>query len=142
MKILVDENIPAMTVLSLRELGHEVKDIRSTESDVLSFANSQMSLIFPAFYSKVWSIWNCGEGNMKTTVRIPREILWDYTEAPDDLLWKLQRIADFFPAYGADRETVALLYENRDRLKLEEGKYRLIGMYHEVWNEKTRADNR
>ena len=30
MKILVDENIPRMTVNRLRELGHEVKDIRGT----------------------------------------------------------------------------------------------------------------
>jgi predicted nuclease of predicted toxin-antitoxin system len=30
MKILVDENIPRMTVNYLRELGHDVKDIRST----------------------------------------------------------------------------------------------------------------
>jgi predicted nuclease of predicted toxin-antitoxin system len=30
MKILVDENIPVMTVHRLRELGHDVKDIRGT----------------------------------------------------------------------------------------------------------------
>jgi predicted nuclease of predicted toxin-antitoxin system len=30
MKILVDENIPRMTVNRLRELGHDVKDIRGT----------------------------------------------------------------------------------------------------------------
>lgn len=78
----------------------------------------------------------------KQTVEIPRELLWDYTETPDDLLWRLQRIADFFPAYGTDRETVDLLFENRDRLKLDEGKHKLIGLYHEVWDEKTRTGNR
>jgi hypothetical protein len=31
------------------------------------------------------------------TIAIPKEILWDYTEPPEDLLWRLQRIADFFP---------------------------------------------
>ena len=31
MKILVDENIPLMTVRALREMGHEVLDIRGTE---------------------------------------------------------------------------------------------------------------
>ena len=36
MKILVDENIPAMTVRGLRDLGHEVKDIRGTGSEGLS----------------------------------------------------------------------------------------------------------
>ncbi|MEK7408859.1 MAG: DUF5615 family PIN-like protein [Acidobacteriota bacterium] len=30
MKILVDENMPRMTVERLRELGHDVKDIRGT----------------------------------------------------------------------------------------------------------------
>ena len=30
MKIFVDENIPTMTVAELRELGHDVKDIRGT----------------------------------------------------------------------------------------------------------------
>ena len=30
MKILVDENIPRITVNRLRELGHDVKDIRGT----------------------------------------------------------------------------------------------------------------
>lgn len=30
MRILVDENLPRMTVNRLRELGHEVKDIRGT----------------------------------------------------------------------------------------------------------------
>jgi predicted nuclease of predicted toxin-antitoxin system len=30
MKILVDENIPLMTVARLREVGHDVKDVRGT----------------------------------------------------------------------------------------------------------------
>ena len=30
MKILADENIPMMTVRALREMGHEVLDIRGT----------------------------------------------------------------------------------------------------------------
>jgi predicted nuclease of predicted toxin-antitoxin system len=36
MKVLVDENIPLMTVDRLRELGHNVKDIRGTSSSGLS----------------------------------------------------------------------------------------------------------
>lgn len=75
-------------------------------------------------------------------VEIPKKLLWDYKEAPDDILWRLQRIADFFPVYGADKETVTLLFENRDRLKLEEGKYKLIGIYKEVWDEKTSKGHR
>ncbi len=70
-------------------------------------------------------------------IRIPKELLWDYKEPPKDLLWRLQRIADFFPAYGTEREVVRLLFEHREKLKLEGGTYKLIGLYHEVWNEKT-----
>lgn len=70
-------------------------------------------------------------------VHIPPELLWDYREPPDDILWKLQRIADFFPQYGTDRETVELLFEYKDKLKLEEGKAKLITLYKEVWDEKT-----
>ena len=33
MNILVDENIPNMTVRRLKELGHNVKDIRGTEEE-------------------------------------------------------------------------------------------------------------
>ncbi|MBD3341418.1 MAG: hypothetical protein GF353_20095 [Candidatus Lokiarchaeota archaeon] len=33
MKILVDENIPNMSVQKLRELGHNVKDVRGTEDE-------------------------------------------------------------------------------------------------------------
>jgi len=68
-------------------------------------------------------------------VDIPAELLWDYTEPPEDILWRLQRIADFFPAYGTNRNTVMLLFKHRDKLKLEAGKYRLIGIYKEVWDE-------
>jgi predicted nuclease of predicted toxin-antitoxin system len=35
MKILVDENIPRMTVDHLRELGHDVRDIRGTADEGL-----------------------------------------------------------------------------------------------------------
>lgn len=30
MRILVDENIPKVTVMALREMGHDVRDIRGT----------------------------------------------------------------------------------------------------------------
>ncbi len=51
MKILVDENIPAMTVRSLREHGHDVKDIRGTEregqsdADLWVFCQSEQRLL-------------------------------------------------------------------------------------------------
>ena len=71
------------------------------------------------------------------TIDVPKELLWDYKEPPEDLLWRLQRIVDFFPAFGTDRDTVQLLFEYRDKLKIEKGKYELIGLYKEVWDEKT-----
>jgi len=45
----------------------------------------------------------------KNLIRIPPELLWDYRETPDDMVWRLQRIAGFFPLYGRDRETVMAL---------------------------------
>jgi hypothetical protein len=75
--------------------------------------------------------------NTSKDIHVPKELIWDYKEPPDNLLWKLQRIADFFPAFGADAATVKLLFEYRDKLKLEKGKYRLIELYYEVLNEKT-----
>ncbi len=38
MRILVDENIPRMTVGRLSELGHDVKDIRGTDEEGLADA--------------------------------------------------------------------------------------------------------
>jgi hypothetical protein len=69
-------------------------------------------------------------------IAVPKPILWDYREAPDDLLWRLQRIADFFPRYGRDRETVRLLFENRDRLRLEPGTRALVEEYHRAHAER------
>lgn len=69
-------------------------------------------------------------------INIPKELLWDYKEPPDDLFWRLQRIADFFPAFGVNEITIKSLFENRDKLKLEPGKHRLIELYHEVWFDK------
>ncbi len=74
---------------------------------------------------------------IKKTINIPPGLLWDYKKPPDDILWRLQRIVDFFPAYGTDKETVDLLFEYRDKLRMEEGKYKLITLYKEVWDEKT-----
>ena len=36
MKIFVDENIPSVTVQALREMGHDVSDIRGTEREGMS----------------------------------------------------------------------------------------------------------
>lgn len=70
-------------------------------------------------------------------IPIPKDILWDYEEAPADLLWRLQRIADFFPLYGRDRETVAQLYAHKDELKLDGATRALVEEYYRAWEVKT-----
>jgi hypothetical protein len=66
-------------------------------------------------------------------IPVPEALLWDYIEAPPDLLWRLQRIADYFPRYGNDRDTVQLLHEHRDELKLDEPTKLLIEEYQRAW---------
>jgi hypothetical protein len=63
-------------------------------------------------------------------IPVPKDLLWDYREPPPDLLWRLQRIADFFPLYGEDRETVRWLYEFRDHLKIDQATRMLIEEYY------------
>lgn len=70
---------------------------------------------------------------MQDEVDIHPDLVWDYAEPPRDLLWRLQRIADAFPAYGRDRRTVDLLHRHRDQLCLEPERRALIALYHEEW---------
>jgi len=70
-------------------------------------------------------------------IRVPKDIVWDYVEPPEDLLWRLERIADFFPRYGQDRETVALVFAKRDKLKLDSATCRLIEEHHKAWEVKS-----
>jgi hypothetical protein len=63
-------------------------------------------------------------------IEVPKEILWDYETAPEDIGWRLQRIADFFPLYGNNPATIALLYEHRHQLKLDQATLELIEAYH------------
>ncbi len=66
-------------------------------------------------------------------IPVPKELLWDYDQAPEDLLWRLQRIADFFPLYGNNRETVGLLHTYRDQLRLDNATKALIEEYQRAW---------
>lgn len=66
-------------------------------------------------------------------IPVPKYLLWDYDQAPEDLLWHLQRIADFFPLYGKYRETVELLYAYRGQLRLDGATRALIEEYHHAW---------
>jgi hypothetical protein len=67
-------------------------------------------------------------------IQVPKEILWDYQEPPVDLLWRLQRIADFFPLYGREKQTVELLFIHREQLKLDDPTRILIEEYHHAWH--------
>lgn len=75
-------------------------------------------------------------------IKLEKEYVWDYKKPVNDLTWKLQRIALFFPSIGTDRETINLLYQKRDELKIEEGKYVLIGIYKELWDAKDKRKNK
>ena len=67
-------------------------------------------------------------------IEVPKEILWDYDEPPEDLMWRLQRIADFFPLYGREQQTIMLLFRHRDQLNLDDGTRALIEEYHRAWD--------
>ncbi len=70
------------------------------------------------------------------TIPVPKPLLWDYTTPPDDILWRLQRIADFFPLYGTDRETVNALYEHREQLRMDRETRLLVEEFHQAWKSK------
>ena len=72
----------------------------------------------------------------KPLVEVPKELLWDYEDPPEDLLWRLRRIAEFFPRYGLTRETLDLLFEHRHQLRVESGMVKLIEEYHRAWEAK------
>lgn len=69
-------------------------------------------------------------------VNVPPELLWDYRVPPEDPLWRLQRIAEWFPAFGRDRATVAQLYARRGELRVPPEVRVLIEIYEEVWRER------
>ena len=62
-------------------------------------------------------------------IPIPKEIVWDYDEPPKDNLWRLRRIAMFFPAYCDDPETVKKLYDHLDELGVDEERRVTIETY-------------
>lgn len=70
-------------------------------------------------------------------IEVPEDIFWDYQHASEEVLWRLQRIADFFPLYGKDRATVLELYAHRDQLKPDEATLALIEAYHALLETKT-----
>lgn len=71
-------------------------------------------------------------------VQIHRDLVWDYDDPPADPVWRLQRIADAFPAYGRDRGTVAQLFAHLKSLELRPETRLLIELYEEAWRERER----
>lgn len=65
-------------------------------------------------------------------ISIPREIVWDYDEAPADEHWRLQRILDFFPHYGRDRTTVEALLGHLELLRAPPEAKALVRLYAEA----------
>jgi hypothetical protein len=62
-------------------------------------------------------------------IHVPPPLLWDYEVAPDDKLWQLQRILDFFPTYGRDRATTMDLVEHLDALRAPPEVKALVRLY-------------
>lgn len=66
----------------------------------------------------------------------PNALLWDY-KYPPGKDWALQRLAEFFPVYGHDRNSVELLYAHLDRLHIPHDTREAIKLYYRVWQEET-----
>jgi len=64
-------------------------------------------------------------------VDVPARLLWDYDAAPENELWRLQRILDFFPTYGRDRATTMSLVEHLDALRAPPEVKELVRLYAE-----------
>ncbi len=69
-------------------------------------------------------------------VEIPPELVWDYRKPPEDPIWRLQRIAEWFPAFGRDRATVAQLYDYRNTLRIPPEVRKLIEIYEGIWRKR------
>ncbi len=67
-------------------------------------------------------------------IELPKEIVWDYLEPPRNELWRLQRLADFFPHHGRDRNTVRALVQRLPELKVPPEVAELIRLYAEYYD--------
>ena len=66
-------------------------------------------------------------------IELPPEIVWDYPEAPRDELWRLRRLAEFFPQFGRDVPSVTALYLRRHELGAPPDLIELVEMYARAW---------
>lgn len=75
-------------------------------------------------------------------MKIPKKFLWDYKKEIEDINWKLNKIILFFPFYGTDKETIKFLYKNINKVRMEEGKLKLIKLYKEIYDKKDKKNKR
>ncbi len=62
-----------------------------------------------------------------------KEIFWEYKKIPDKKsIEYLQRIAQFFPLYGRDKETIYELHKNLNILNIPQEKKKLIKVYYDL----------
>lgn len=66
-------------------------------------------------------------------MKLPPELVWDYSEPPADELWRLRRLAVFFPQFGRDADSVRSLYLRRAELDAPREVVELICMYARAW---------
>jgi hypothetical protein len=62
-------------------------------------------------------------------IDVPARLLWDYDSAPEDELWRLQRVIDFFPEFGRDRRTVEALLCQLSQLRAPPEVKELVRVY-------------
>lgn len=62
-------------------------------------------------------------------IDVPARLLWDYDEAPEDELWRLQRVVDFFPQFGRERRTVLALVRRLPELRAPDEVKELVRLY-------------
>ncbi len=71
-------------------------------------------------------------------IEIPPALAWDHRDPPADELWRLQRIAEWFPHFGRDRHVVMRLRARLDELDVPLETRRLIELYAEEWERRGR----
>ncbi|MEW6607179.1 MAG: hypothetical protein AB1414_06945 [bacterium] len=67
-------------------------------------------------------------------ISFPKALLWDY-KYPPDKNWALQRIAQFFPVYGHDFQTINALYSQIEQLDISYETREAIKLYYRIYQE-------
>ena len=67
-------------------------------------------------------------------IELPKEIVWDYEVPPQDELWRVRRLADFFPHFGRERASVRGLMRHLPDLRVPPEVAELIRLYAEYYD--------